>query len=139
MLPDAKMLVARFFGRVTEASSPADFAGDLLDPHITLDIVGRTAISGHYAGVASIFNVLVSLLRQRLAAASFRIVNSISTPSVVAVQLELRAVTRDGGIYNPRASHTTLVLRLRDQHIVHARLWVDTEQVERVLFGNDFR
>ncbi len=135
---DAETIIGNFLGRVATASSPADFLGADIDPAFTLDIVGRTAISGHYASFASICHVLFPLLRQRLASASYKIVQTIKTSNAVAAQLELTAVVKTGAVYNPRHALSTLVLTLQQGRIIHARLWLDTEQVERKIFGNNF-
>lgn len=135
---DAETIIGNFLRRVATASSPADFLGEEIDRAFTLDIVGRTAISGHYASFASICHVLRPLLRQRLASASYKIAQTIKTSNAVAAQLDLSAVAKTGAVYNPRHALSTLVLFLRQDRVFHARLWLDTEQVERKIFGNDF-
>lgn len=134
----AKSIVCKFIEWAATATSPTDSVEGLFDPRFSLDIIGRTPVSGHYENLVSVFNVLLPLIHERIAAADYKIVNTLSTPEAIAAQLEVTATTKTGEIYNPRRSLSTLVLTLCNGLIIHARYWPDTEQLERVIFGSTF-
>lgn len=131
-------VIHNFFLNVTATDLQESQDNGIIAAHFKLDIVGRTALSGHYDSLATLVNVLQPVAYARLASASYKIVQTLVTTDTIAAQIELKATTRDGATYNPRGSLSTLVLKLKQGRVIHARFWPDTEQVERIVFGNDF-
>ena len=135
----SKAIVSEFVMLVNFAfeGGPADPYA-LLHGDITLLVNGTTPISGPYQGLEMVKRVLVHSVAGRIESAAVRLIDSVGNGNRVGALLEITGVSKSGKVFNAARDPTGCTFGLRDGKICDINIFLDTTEIETVLFDHRF-
>lgn len=135
----SKAVVSEFVMQVNSAlEGGASDPYALLHQDITLLVNGTTPISGPYQGLEMVKRVLVHTAAARMKSASVRLIDSVGNGNRVGALLEITGVSKNGKVFNAVGDPTGCTFGIRDGRICDINIFLDTTEIETVLFEHRF-
>lgn len=136
---DSRGVVTEFIARCNEACQ-----GRKADPYALLDgdtrlwVNGSTCLSGDFANLDCIRNILVPTAKHRIHSLSVSIDEFVGTGSRLAAVLTITAKSIDDRTYNEERKPSGAVFTVANGKIREIRLYPNTMQIETVLYHRSF-
>lgn len=115
-----------------------DAVSESLSPAVVLEIIGATPLSGSYKGWGQIREVLAATLRPRLRSLTVGITELIGGDDKIAAMISLSGMTADGRPVNAVGDPCGALFVMDGAKIAKIRLFIDTIEIETLLFGRRF-